>query len=130
MDPVGLALENFDGGGRFRETEDGAPLDTSGELDGVGYDDVRGLATALRNHPSLPECLVERMYAYATGGPLAGRRDWPITEYIGAEFASNGYRLKSLLKTIAMSDAFSRVRVEDDAAASSLAALSNQPSED
>ncbi len=122
MDPVGLALENFDGGGQFRKTEDGAALDTSGELDGVSYEDARGLAEALRNHPSLPECLVERLYAYATGGPLTGRIDWPITEYLGAEFASNGYRLKALLKTIAMSDAFSHVRASARTKEASLAA--------
>ncbi|NNU16144.1 DUF1592 domain-containing protein [Parvularcula sp. ZS-1/3] len=110
MDPVGLAMENFDGGGQFRETEDGAELDTSGDLDGVTYTDMRGLAEALRNHPSLPGCFVERLYAYATGGPMGGRRDWPVTEYLEAEFTDSDYRLKALLKTIAMSDAFSRVR--------------------
>ena len=110
MDPVGLAMENFDGGGQFRQTEDGAFLDTTGELDGVEYEDIRGLAEAVRNHPALPECLVERIYAYATGGPLTGRIDWPMTEYLDAEFRAQDYRLKALLKAIAVSDGFARVR--------------------
>src|SRR5690606_7737678 len=36
-DPIGLALENFDGAGQFRTTENGAPIDTSGELDGISF---------------------------------------------------------------------------------------------
>ena len=35
MDPIGLALENFDSSGGYRATENGAPIDASGELDGV-----------------------------------------------------------------------------------------------
>lgn len=114
MDPVGLALENFDGGGQFRATEDGAEIDTSGEIDGAQYAGPAGLAVALRNHPSLPGCLVERLYAYGTGGALSGRIDWPITDYLEAEFAESGYRLKALMKTIALSEAFMRVRADEE----------------
>ena len=39
---MGLSLENFDGAGRFRETENGAPLDIAGELD--AFLDIAGLA--------------------------------------------------------------------------------------
>ncbi|GAB4536817.1 MAG: hypothetical protein Tsb0010_16240 [Parvularculaceae bacterium] len=121
MDPVGLALENFDGGGQFRATEDGAEIDTSGEIDGVQYGGPAGLAVALRNHPSLPGCLVERLYAYGTGGALSGRIDWPITDYLEAEFAESGYRLNALMRTIALSDAFSRVRATDEITVASAA---------
>ena len=31
MDPVGLAMENFDSAGGFRTTENDTPIDTSGE---------------------------------------------------------------------------------------------------
>ena len=68
-DPMGLSLENFDGAGRFRETENGAELDISGELDGVFYDDIEGLALAVRDHPKLPNCLVNRLLAYGQAGP-------------------------------------------------------------
>jgi len=123
MDPVGLAMENFDGGGRYRATEDGAALDTSGELDGVVYDDIRGLASALRDHPALSECLVERMYAYASGGPLSGRRDWPMTEYLEAEFVAGGHRLPALMRTIALSETFARGRAPEAADGATMAAL-------
>jgi len=111
MDPIGLSLEHFDGGGQFRATENGATLDTSGEIDGAQFQDIEGLNAALHDHPALPSCLVKRVYAYGTGGPLAGRRDWPELHYLEDQFAEAGYRLPELLKTIALSQAFSEVRM-------------------
>ncbi len=109
-DPIGLALENFDGAGRFRVTENGAQLNVSGELDGVLYDTIQGLTTAVRNHPKLPSCLVERLYAYGTGGPLSLRFDRATLNYLEDRFIVNDYKLRSLLRDIALSNAFSRVR--------------------
>jgi len=119
-DPMGLALENFDGAGVFRETENGVPLDISGELDGVVYDSVAGLAEAMRNHPKLPYCLVNRIYAYGTGGPVSLRYDRPVLDHFTARFAAEGYKVQELLQEIALSQAFSRVR-PDPAAAGTVA---------
>ena len=107
-DPMGLSLENFDGAGRFRETENGAPLDIAGELDGIFYEDIAGLAQATRNHPKLSACLINRLYAYGTGGPVSLREDRDTLAGFEARFAENEYRLLALLRDIALSDAFSR----------------------
>jgi hypothetical protein len=48
-DPIGLAMELFDGAGQYRETENGAPIDTSGDLDGIVFADGSGLGPALRD---------------------------------------------------------------------------------
>ena len=109
-DPIGLSLENFDGAGRFRLTENGAELDLSGELDGAFYDDVQGLTAALRDHPKLPYCLVNRLYAYGTGGPVSLKYDRSILNYFEERFRAQGYRVPYLLRDIALSDAFSTVR--------------------
>lgn len=109
-DPIGLSLENFDGAGRYRETENGAVLDITGELDGIFYDDVAGLAGALRDHPKLPYCLVNRLYAYGTGGPVSLRDDRDVLAWLTERFATQGYRLPDLLREIALSSAFTRVR--------------------
>jgi hypothetical protein len=108
--PMGLALENFDGAGRYRETENGAVLDISGELDGAVYDDVPGLARAMRNHPKLPYCLVNRLYAYGTGGPVSLRYDRDILAHFLEQFAAHGYKVPDLLREITLSAAFSKVR--------------------
>ena len=51
MDPMGLALENFDSIGRYRDTEKGEKIDASGTLDGKPFKDVVGLGHVLHDHP-------------------------------------------------------------------------------
>jgi len=109
-DPMGLSLENFDGAGRYRATENGAEIDISGELDGMFYDDIGGLAQAMRNHPKLPNCLVSRLFAYGTGGPVELRYDRDMLTYFTGRFEEEGFRLPALLKDLAMSGAFVRIR--------------------
>ncbi len=108
MDPLGLALENFDGVGRYRDTEKGAPIDTSGMLDGKAFKDVAGLGLVLHDHPALTSCLVRRAYAYGTGGPTTAA-DKDKLDYFNTRFADGGYRLTALLRAVALSNAFSQI---------------------
>ncbi|MHB1205922.1 MAG: DUF1592 domain-containing protein [Rhodospirillaceae bacterium] len=107
-DPMGLALENFDGAGQFRTTEKGSVIDASGSLDGKDFKDVTGLAAALHDHPQVPTCLVRRVFAYGTGGPISTDEQQTVN-YLNKNFAAGGYRLKNLLRTVIMSSAFSTV---------------------
>ena len=107
-DPIGLALENFDGGGQYRVSEQGVQIDPSGSLDGKEFKDPVGLAHAVHDHPALPACLVKRLYSYGTGGPLSDA-DKPELAFLMARFQSAGYRVPALLRTIALSPAFSQV---------------------
>lgn len=103
-DPIGLALENFDGAGQFQREENGVLIDTSGDLDGVAFEDSTGLGLAMRNNPAAASCLVNRLYAYASGQTLAPRDPWMA--YLEENFAGDGYSVKSLLKRIATSKTF------------------------
>jgi hypothetical protein len=114
-DPMGLALENFDGAGQYRDAERGAKIDASGTLDGKDFNTVAGLAQALHDHPSLPSCLVKRFYSYGTGGPISPTDDPAVTALV-ARFAQAGYRVPDLLRLIVLSDAFSAI-VETPASA-------------
>jgi hypothetical protein len=107
-DPIGLALENFDGGGQYRLTERGVDIDANGSLDGKDFKDPVGLAQAVHDHPGLPVCLVKRMYSYGAGGPLTDA-DNPELAYLNQRFAASGYRVPDLLRAIALSTAFSEV---------------------
>jgi len=107
-DPMGLALENFDGAGRFRATEKGVALDTTGTLDGKAFADMQGLGAALHDHPALPTCLVRRMYSYGTGGPLT-RADNPAVTALSTAFKESGFKVPDLMRVIATSDAFLEV---------------------
>jgi hypothetical protein len=108
MDPIGLGLETFDGAGQFRAAENGAPIDASGEIDGLKFADAASLGKALHDDPATPACLVRDVYRYASGhDPLPGEKDWMA--YLNQRFAADGYRLPELLRTIAVSDDFYKV---------------------
>lgn len=115
-DPIGLALENFDGSGQFRQTEKGAVIDPSGTLDGVNFTNIEGLSQAIHDHPALSSCLVQRMYSYGTGGKTAGT-DRPLLDNLGQRFAQTGYRVPDLLRAIVLSNAFSTVREKEEQSA-------------
>jgi len=108
MDPMGLALENFDSDASYRTSENGRPLDTSGELDGIHFNDAAGLGRAMHDNPATGACLVRRMYAYATGRAPA-RRDMPWIRYLEKSFARDGYRTPELMRRIATSENYYRV---------------------
>jgi hypothetical protein len=120
-DPMGLALENFDGAGQYRETERGAAIDASGSLDGKSFTDVRGLAQAMHDHPAVPSCLVKRVYAYGTGSPTTSQ-DRETLSYFGKTFAASGYKLRDLLRSIVMSSSFTTISDPTPPAAAKTAA--------
>ncbi|MEX0612531.1 MAG: DUF1592 domain-containing protein, partial [Pirellulales bacterium] len=73
MDPLGLALENFDLLGKWRETEHGRPIDASGTLlTGEEFNDIRQLKQILKNERRLDfyRCLTEKLLTYALGRGL------------------------------------------------------------
>ena len=108
MDPIGLGLETFDGAGQFRDGENGAPIDASGEIDGLPFKDAASLGKALHDDPATPACLVTDIYRYASGhDPAPGEKDW--MNYLQKQFAADGYRLPDLLRRIAVSDDFYRI---------------------
>jgi hypothetical protein len=74
-DPIGLALESFDAIGMLRDEENGVPIDTSGELDGVTYED----AAALAQGAPLPV----RFGAWMWGCGMNPGRWNPTTEGVG-----------------------------------------------
>lgn len=105
MDPIGLALENFDGAGAYRTTEGGAPIDASGDLDGRHFTTPIELGHALHDDPAATACLVGTLYKYAAGrAPAPGEAGW--LKWLNDRFAADGYRVVDLLRTIATSDGF------------------------
>ena len=110
-DPMGLALENFDGVGAFRAEEKGQAIDASGSFDGKPFNGAVGLGKALHDNPALTSCLVKRAYSYGSG-TAAGNDAQPLLAYFNTQFGAEGYKLPALLRTITTSDAFARVKAE------------------
>ncbi|HEY5760196.1 MAG TPA: DUF1592 domain-containing protein [Steroidobacter sp.] len=108
IDPIGFALENFDGAGEFRTTENSSPIDPSGEIDGISYQDAGGLGRAIYDNPAVVTCVVDRMSARALGRtPTKEERKW--LKILRADFEKSGHRLPALMQEIALSDALYRV---------------------
>jgi len=105
MDPIGLALEKFDGSGTGRQRENGLPIDTSGDLDNVAFTDAVGLGKAMHDDPAATKCLVSRVFDYARGYKASSGDNAWLTD-LNAKFAKSGYRLPALLRDIATSRAF------------------------
>ncbi len=103
-DPIGLALERIDGAGQLRTTERDMTIDSSGDLDGVKFTDAAGLGLAMRNNPAAPGCVVNRLYSYAVAR-VPARGDRPFLVHLAENFAAADYRVPTLLRDIATSDA-------------------------
>ncbi len=105
MDPIGLAFENFDAIGAFREEENGVTIDASGELDGVSYDGPVGVGEALHDHPELGPCLVRTLFRYSVGRD-ATPDEWPLLDFLGERFEESEFRVADLVREIVLSDGF------------------------
>jgi hypothetical protein len=105
MDPLGLAFENFDGIGAFRETDRGLALEVSGELDGTPFAGPRELAALLKQHEDLGPCLVRELYRFVTGHQES-RAESVLFAPLSEQFQSAGFDLEALLLEIVMSDGF------------------------
>jgi len=105
MDPIGLALEHFDGIGAFRANDKGLVIDATGELDGVKFDGARQLGAALKNHPESCACIARQLYRYAMAHvENAGEEAAIIT--LSRAFQDSGYRFRALVENVVKSPAF------------------------
>jgi len=107
MDPIGFALENFDGVGRWRSTEEGAPINASGTLfNGAQVDGIIGLRRSLVARPEIfVGVMTEKLLTYALGRGLE-YYDMPAVRKIVRDGRSRSFRFSSLVLGIAQSTPF------------------------
>jgi hypothetical protein len=115
FDPMGLALENFDPIGRWRDKENGATIDASAEHYLLGpFDGVKQLGAALAAAPIVHECVVRNLYRYATGH-VETEGEVPAIQELAAKFAEGGYRLRGLLVDLVSSETFRTIAFTPEA---------------
>ena len=107
MDPIGLALDNFDVTGSWRLNENGMPLDTRGDFyDGTPVSTPAELVDALLKRPiPLVRNFTENLMAYALGRRIE-YYDQPVVREIARTAEKNEYRLSSFILGVIRSDAF------------------------
>ena len=107
IDPLGLALENFDVTGSWRDAEDGVAIDAKGELfDGTSIDGPAGLRRALLDRKELfLRTFTENLLTYGLGRRLTAR-DASLVRSIVAKAAADNYRFSSFVMGVATSAPF------------------------
>jgi hypothetical protein len=114
MDPLGFALENFDGLGRWRDSIAATPIDTSGVLpDGTAFNGPAGLREVLLAKKALfVETFTERLLTYALGRGLEPY-DRPVVRKITREAEAQDHRWSSIILGIVKSTPFMMRSVSD-----------------
>jgi len=103
IDPIGLAFENYDAVGRYRDMEHGVAIDAAGALpDGTPFQNSRELATLLAANPSLGQCVAKRLFTFALGR-APGAED---EAHIAGLVASNEDAIASVLTKLVSSTPF------------------------
>ncbi|HET9196578.1 MAG TPA: DUF1592 domain-containing protein [Vicinamibacterales bacterium] len=107
MDPLGLALENFDAVGKWRAQEAGVPIDASGQLgDGTRVDGAVALRDALMARPAvLAGTFTEKLLTYALGRGVE-HYDMPAVRQILRAAERDNYRFAPLVLAIVRSVPF------------------------
>ena len=107
IDPLGLALENFDVTGAYRINDQGRAVDPSGELyDGTPLASPEDLRTALlTRRESLARTFTENLMAYALGRRVE-YFDMPTIRRITRRAAADDYRMSAFILGVAQSPAF------------------------
>ena len=109
MDPLGIALENFDAIGEWRTVDRfaGTPIDSSGKMaDGTPVSGPIQLREAiLKNPDEFVESITKRLLMYGLGRTL-DYHDMPVVRAIVRDAAADNYKFWSLVKGVVNSDAF------------------------
>lgn len=112
MDPIGFGFENYDGAGRWRALENGAPIDARGVVvsaEGeIEFDGVPALVDVLFEGGRLHDCIALQSMRYALGREESTEDDCAI-EDLRVRFREHG-DLRELLVDLTRSEAFVTVR--------------------
>lgn len=112
MDPIGLALENFNALGQWRDEADGEEIDSAGKLvTGEKFTNVMELKTILATSrkQDFYRCLTEKMLTYAIGRGVE-YYDAPTIEAMIAQLLKEGGGMKDLIYAVTESVPFQKRR--------------------
>jgi hypothetical protein len=115
MDPIGFALENYDGVGKWRDKDAGSPIDVSGKLPGgVQFEGAPGLKKILVSNyrDQFEDTVTEKLLTYALGRGLE-YYDRPAVRSIMRQAARDNFRISALIGAIVKSTPFQMRRTAE-----------------
>ncbi len=111
LDPLGLSFEHFDAVGKWRDSEQGRPIDASGSLPGGvplnGAGDVK--KTILARSDQFVEALTGKVLTYAIGRGMEPF-DRPAIRAIARRTRAGGDRMSTLIESVVLSETFRTCR--------------------
>ena len=119
IDPVGFGFERYDPIGRWRDTENGLPIDAAGDMtdvEGLGagtsapFDQLDSLGATLAGSAAAPACFAIQLRRFAHGR-VEGPADRCAVSTLTDAFVANGGDLKALWIDLVTAPAF-RTRME------------------
>jgi hypothetical protein len=114
IDPLGLALENFDVTGKYRIKDAGVPVDPKGVLyDGMAMDGPAGLRAALLKHQDVfLLSFTESLMTYALGRRVEPQDMWAVRRVI-RDAEKKNLKLSSFVQGVAASPVFTMGRAAE-----------------
>lgn len=122
-DPVGLSLEAFDTIGGYRTTENGEPINVSATIQDHTFSGAQGLGQYMHDNPRYPACVARKLYSYSRGLKSSSVNDFQDAY---KAFQNSGFRLRALLKSMAVSDSFYAVGPPENQLASDSTEVAGQ----
>ena len=110
IDPIGFGFEAYDAIGRFRTTDEGVPVDDSGEIigsvdaDGT-FEGVPGLNQLLVESEQARECVAKQMFRFTFGRTETTRDDCSLA-ILYETARSTGWNIREMLVALTLTDAF------------------------
>ena len=109
INPIGFAFENFDGLGRFRETDNGQPVNTTGSYpfaEGTQpFSNATEMMQIIANGKQAHQCYSKKMASYALQRDLI-ESDRPLVDALGESSRTNNASLRNVMLSLVKNDAF------------------------
>ena len=109
INPIGFAFEDYDGVGRYRSTDNGQPVDTTGSYpfsDGTHtFKEASDLMQLIANGPQAHQCWSKKLASYALERDIVAT-ERPTIEALGAVSQASGGSLKQVMLALVQSPAF------------------------
>jgi hypothetical protein len=121
MDPIGLGFERYDALGQWRDTDNGLPIDATGDVTGSDvagpFDGAVQLSQKLAQSEQVMECMARTWLRFALGRSDLDS-DAGAVAVAGGKFKESGFVMKDLLVALTGTNTFRYQRVLDPSVSS------------
>ncbi|RYZ06751.1 MAG: DUF1592 domain-containing protein [Myxococcales bacterium] len=116
LDPIGVGFESYDAIGRYRSSENGLPIDASGQLVGAGdasgdFSSAVELAQRLSTSADVRACLQKQWFRFSLGR-FEAAADACSLQQLASAFETSGHDVRALLLALVTSDSFRYRKVQ------------------